>query len=139
MKTEAGHRFVPVHPQVLEIGFLRFVERARGRGVSARLFPELEASGSTGYISDPFSKWFARFLEKVGIRERRKTFHSFRHTYRDALREADISVERVRALGGWSTGNTEDRYGSGLRPSTLARDMAQVAFDGLNLNHLLPQ
>ncbi|PHJ51350.1 hypothetical protein VF02_37910, partial [Nostoc linckia z1] len=86
----------------------------------------------------PFSKWFARFLNKVGIEGHRKTFHSFRHTYRDALREADISIERVRALGGWSTGNTEDRYGAGTKASTLARDISRVGYHGLDLSHLQP-
>jgi hypothetical protein len=29
------------------------------------------------------------------------SFHTFRHTFPDALREADISEERVRRIGGW--------------------------------------
>ncbi len=115
VKTEAWQRFVPVHPQIVQIGFLAFVQKQRANGSTSRLFPELGASDATGYLSDPFSKWFARFLTKVGIPERRKTFHSFRHTYRDALREADISAERVRALGGWASGE--------LR-SDMARDFA---------------
>ncbi len=136
VKTEAGQRFVPVHPQVVQIGFLAFVQKQRANGRTSRLFPELGASNATGYLSDPFSKWFARFLGKAGIHERRKTFHSFRHSYRDALREADISIERVRALGGWSGGNTEERYGSGLKASTLAREIGRVQYSGLDLSHL---
>jgi len=106
--------------------------------VKARLFPEL-TTASTGYISDDFSKWFANFLDKVEIKDSRKNFHSFRHTFRDGLREAEILQERVRELGGWSSGSTEDDYGSGTRPSSLAQEIAKVRYDGLNLDGLRPK
>ncbi|PZO78279.1 MAG: hypothetical protein DI629_12430 [Mesorhizobium amorphae] len=134
VKTAAGERFVPVHPEAVRIGFLAYVETMRQRG-EVRLFPDLEAAKASGYLSDVFSKWFARFLDKAGAKRPRTAFHSFRHSYRDALREADISAERVRALGGWSSGSTEDAYGSGPRASTLAADMAKVEFP-VDLKHL---
>lgn len=138
VKTSAGHRFVPIHPELKRLGFLDHVAAVRAKQPArARLFPEL-TTASTGYISDNFSKWFANFLDKVGIKDNRKNFHSFRHTFRDALREAEISQERVRELGGWSSGSTEDDYGSGTRPSTLAQDIAKVCYDGLNLDGLRP-
>jgi integrase len=136
IKTEAGKRFVPVHPELRKLGLPIFVEdRRRVSKANATLFPELP-TGVTGYPSDPFSKFYARFLDHVGIVDPKKVFHSFRHNYRDALREADISIEKVRALGGWSTGRTEDDYGKGLRPSTLAKAIEQVGYPGLDLSHL---
>jgi integrase len=138
VKTAAGHRFVPIHPELKRLGFLGYVATVRAKQpAKARLFPEL-TTASTGYISDNFSKWFANFLDKVGIKDGRKTFHSFRHTFRDALREAAIPQDRVRELGGWSSGSTEDDYGSGTRPSTLAREIAKVRYEGLDLTRLLP-
>jgi integrase len=134
VKTEAGERFVPVHPEVVKIGFLNYVDQMRRAGTQ-RLFPELEAAKATGYLSDVFSKWFARFLEKAGAKRDRTSFHSFRHNFRDGLREADISLERVRALGGWSTGDTDENYGSSLKASTLAADMAKVVLP-VDLTHL---
>lgn len=136
VKTAAGHRFVPIHPELKRLGFLDHVAAVRSKQPArARLFPEL-TTASTGYISDNFSKWFAHFLDKVEIKDSRKNFHSFRHTFRDGLREAEISQERVRELGGWSSGSTEDDYGSGTRPSTLAREIAKVTYPGLKLDHL---
>ncbi|WP_162002836.1 site-specific integrase [Microvirga tunisiensis] len=138
VKTHAGHRFVPVHPELRRIGFLEYVAKIRAdHPPKARLFPELTVA-STGYISDNFSKWFAHFLDKVGIQEGRKNFHSFRHTFRDALRNAEVPQDRVRELGGWSSSSTEDDYGSGTRPSMLAKDIAKVGYDGLDLRHLYP-
>lgn len=138
VKTAAGHRFVPIHPELKRLGFLDHVATIRAtQPARARLFYEL-TTASTGYISDNFSKWFANFLDKVGIKDSRKNFHSFRHTFRDGLREAEISQERVRELGGWSSGSTEDDYGSGTRPSTLAQEIAKVRYEGLDLTSLLP-
>ena len=64
-------------------------------------------------------------------------FSQFRHCYRDALREADISPDRVRALGGWtSKGGAEEIYGAGHRASTLAKEIEKVGYFGFDLDHL---
>lgn len=138
VKTEAGERFVPVHPEVIALGFLDFVADARKRKAT-RLFPDLPI-GANGYASDPFSKWFGRFLEKAGAARPGTSFHSFRHSYRDALREAGVSLQAARALGGWAdTGGADALYGEGLRPSTLRKEIEKVAFPGLDLSHLRPE
>ena len=135
IKTDAGERFVPVHREVIKVGFLDYVAEMR-RGGERRLFPDIKR-GEDGYFS-PFSKWFSRFLVAVGAKQRRLSFHSLRHTYRDALTRAGLSKDLIRALGGWSSGRTEDDYGGdlvGLVP-TLADAMARVNYPGLDLNHL---
>ncbi len=135
VKSAAGERFVPIHPELKRCGLLQYRDALAARG-EKRLFPELTAARASGYLSDNFSKWFANFLRSCGATQQRTSFHSFRHNYRDALREGNISAERVRALGGWSSGRTEDDYGSGLRASTLAREIEKVGYEGLDLSHL---
>ena len=44
--------------------------------------------------------------------------------------------DAVLAMGGWKSGGTEELYGGGLRPSTLAREIAKVRYEGLDLSHL---
>lgn len=110
LKTAASERFIPVHPTLIEIGFMTFVEQRRAAG-AVRLFSELQKS-STGYYSDPFSKWFRRFLERAGATREKTCFHSFRHCYRDALRESRIEHELALALGGWSSGTGSE----GVKP-----------------------
>jgi integrase len=134
VKTEAGRRVVPVHPELARCGFLKHVEAAR-KARHDRLFPELKQD-RRGYYSDHFQKWFSRFVAKAGARAPRTSFHSFRHNFRDALREANVSRDATLALGGWSAGGTEEIYGDGLRPKTLARAMAKVRYPGLDLSHL---
>ena len=139
VKTAAGRRFVPVHPELEKIGFLSFVAEARRKG-EKRLFPELEAD-KQGYLSGNFGKWFndkRRFLGKVGIAGSGVSFHSFRHNYRDALRQIDISLQKVRALGGWrrDSDGEEARYGKGLTAAVLYEDIKKVSYGGLDLSHL---
>ncbi len=139
IKTAAGKRFVPIHPELERIGLLAFAEHMRSKGES-RLFPEL-APDSLGYLSGTFSKWFndkRRFLGKVGVASPGVSFHSFRHNYRDALREAEISLERVKALGGWrrDSEGEESIYGRGLRAATLYGEIKKIHYPGLDLSHL---
>lgn len=85
-----------------------------------------------GYYSDPFSKWFRRFLSKAGASRLKTCFHSFRHSYRDALREARIEHDVGLALG-WLDLNqreggaeTAALYGRGYRLATLAEAMKRI-------------
>ena len=141
LKTAASERFIPVHPTLIEIGFMSFVEQRKDAG-AVRLFSELQKS-STGYYSDPFSKWFRRFLERAGASREKTCFHSFRHCYRDALREARIEYDIALALGGWSSGTgseggeTAAAYGRGYRPETLAKAMNLIRYPDLDLSHLM--
>jgi hypothetical protein len=53
VKTEAGERFVPVHPELERLGSLRHWQAMQRAGCS-RLFPDLRP-GASGYYSEPFS------------------------------------------------------------------------------------
>ncbi|UWU65549.1 site-specific integrase [Bradyrhizobium sp. NC92] len=132
IKTEAGERFVPLHAELIAMGFLDFVRSCNG----VRLFPELERD-SYGYFST-MSKWFGRFLAKAGVKQPRVTFHSLRHNYRDALSRARLSRDVIRALGGWASDGVDDDYGGDLEAfvSVLAEAVAKVSYEGLNLQHL---
>jgi integrase len=134
LKTDASERFVPIHSELKKIGFLTYVAKMKRAGAT-RLFPELP-KGKRGYYSDPFQKWFSRFLTSIGAKTSKTSFHSFRHCFRDVLRDADISTERVRALGGWtSKGGAEEIYGAGHRASILAKEIEKLRYPGLDLSH----
>jgi len=86
IKNKKSDRYVPVHPQLIDLGFLDFVaEQARAGGGKAWLFPQV-APGTTGAAS--FSKWFGRYIGTHGVTDAGKVFHSFRHNFIDAMRMA---------------------------------------------------
>lgn len=89
-----------------------------------------------GYQTKAAQKALARQIERAGAKGDRQSSHSFRHNSRDALREAGIGRDAVLAMGGWRSGGTEEIYGGGLRPSTVARAMLKVQYSGLDPVHL---
>jgi len=93
-----------VHPELERLGFLRHWQAMKKAG-RRRIFPDLRP-GANGYYSDPFSKWFGRYLRgpTVIAYTKKTTFHSLRPNYRDALWDTEMNGEMVRALGGWSNG-----------------------------------
>ena len=141
LKTASSERLVPVHPELLTLGFVAFVEE-RARAGKAKLFGEVTL-GSTGYRSATFSAWFARFAAKESASTDKTCFHSFRHSFRDALREAGIDRDVALALGGWSraggaggSASIGDAYGSGYRAATLFDAVRKVSYPDLDLSHL---
>lgn len=138
LKTPSARRNVPVHAELIKLGFLDYVADIRAtHPTGTRLFPELTLA-STGYASDNFSKWFARFLDGRGIKHRSKAFHSFRHTFRDALQGAGVSQERVRMIGGWAGQGTDKLYGGSptVLAAVFAEEVQKVRYPGLDLSAL---
>jgi len=140
LKTRASQRLVPVHPVLVRIGLLDYLAERRRAG-DERLFPELQRD-CFGLFSKKFSVWFARFLVTCGAKTERTCFHSFRHCFRDALREARIDREVALTLGGWtaspgSGGNAvADQYGSGYSAILLQSAISTIAYPELDLSHL---
>ena len=84
VKTVASERVVPIHPELKKIGFMEYVETQRKKG-ETKLFPNLKPN-KKGYYADSVGGWFRRFLKELNAdAERRNSFHSFRHNYRDRL------------------------------------------------------
>jgi integrase len=79
LKTTGSRRVVPVHPELVRIGFMEFVQRERQEhGGKARLFPLLTRGPRGGY-GEAWSKWFGRYIRQLGIANKALVFHSFRH------------------------------------------------------------
>lgn len=136
LKNVYSKRFVPLHPELERLGFLKFVKAQSAPG-NRRLFDEIRAS-SHGYLSDQISKWFNRtYLPSVNAKSEKIAFHSFRHGFKDALRRAGTATEIDDAICGWSTiRGVSLRYGNGYSADTLAPYMRKIRFDSLDLAHL---
>ncbi len=135
VKTSAGERAVPVHPELVKIGFLEHARAQREAG-EVHLFPDLPR-GKDGGHSSIFQKRYGRHLRAIKAYTPKTTFHSYRHCATDALGEAGVPADRIRAIMGWAgSGMEEAVYGGGLRPRTLAREVAKVRYEGLDLSRL---
>ncbi len=130
LKTKSSERVVPIHPQLMELGFMRYLKTFEKKPRS-KLFPDIPV-GTTGYRSDQFSKWFARFLKSIGADADRTSFHSFRHNFRDALRAADVRHEIAMLLGGWAdrsnSRTSQAFYGQGYSMNVVAEELGKVRY-----------
>lgn len=75
-KNKNSIRQIPIHPKVIELGFLDYLETVKNGDM---VFPDL-TSGANGFSKNA-SRRFGQYLEKVGIKNDRKVFHSFRSTF----------------------------------------------------------
>jgi integrase len=131
LKTATSRRAVPLHPEVLRLGFVAYV---RNTPVSGRAFPDL-LPGTHGNLTGAFSKYWARFSDECGITDRRTAFHSFRHGFKDACRGASISEEIHDALTGHRTVSVGRSYGLGVPLSALAEAVRRISYPGVVLRN----
>jgi integrase len=118
LKSDAAHRRVPLHPDLIALGFPEFVHRRRSvKRRSKRLFAEIKY-GQDGQASTVFSKWFARFMDKAGLTDRTITFHSFRHNAEDAFKNATQQQYVIDRIIGHSDGAVSSQYGQGISLET---------------------
>ena len=114
IKTEAGNRIIPLHPKLIDLGLLDYVRQIQNQN-QEKLFPNLKKMKSTGY-GTMISRWFARYLIKLGIKKKGKNFHSFRHTVVNKLTSKKVYEPFIKELIGHSHGSiTMDVYG-GKKP-----------------------
>lgn len=119
VKSDAGVRKVPIHPDVMALGFAAFVAKAVTDKRSKRLFWQV-GFGADGQASTVFSKWFARLMDKAGLSDPSLVFHSFRHTAEDAFRNALVPQYVIDRIIGHSGGKASDGYGEGISRETAS-------------------
>jgi integrase len=112
LKNKSSRRKVPIHPRLVELGFLEFVELRRKQG-AVKLFSTLkEMKGRPDKRTDAFSKWWRRYTEEIGVKTgKQKTFHSFRHTSKRALRNAGVDPSLADAIHGHANKSVSAHYG----------------------------
>lgn len=114
VKTEAGVRLIPIHPELIDLGFREFVsQRRKVRGKRVRLFWDI-AYGADGQASTTFSKWWGRAMDKMGLGDSSLTFHSFRHTAEDFYKTSMTPKYLIDQIMGHSDQTSAGDYGVGV-------------------------
>jgi integrase len=144
LKTKASRRVVPIHSQLVRLGFLKFVEDVRKRdGEKAFLFPLVAPDKGRAGVK-AWSKWFGRYLRAQGVGDTAKVFHSFRHGFKDALRRGEVNQKLHDALRGHAQASTvSGGYGAKemlarFGVNVLRTAVAKVAYRGLDLSRVQP-
>jgi integrase len=110
LKNLSSARSVPIHRQLIGLGFLDYIRERAGRvGEGYALWPGFEPPVMPK--AKAWTKWFGRYLGLHVVDRQSKTFHSFRHTFKRTCREAGISEEIHHAFTGHVGGGVGRSYG----------------------------
>lgn len=103
VKTAAAHRSIPIHSELVRLGFLDYVRAQDGPPLWPLL---LHRKGKPGGY---FSAFFTELRQSLGL-DRQVVFHSFRHTVRTRLAAAGVPEATMdRLLGHQASGSVGTR------------------------------
>ena len=146
VKSKSSIRVTPIHPQLINLGFLDFVrERRISVGLNASLWPGFEDRAKLQSRINKWGEWFNAYLADHVVNHPMKKFHSFRGTFKRFAFEADVEEGVVDRLVGHAPKTVgAKRYGrqrgasghldSGMSLSRLQRDMSRITFDGVDFS-----
>ena len=133
LKTEASTRDLPVHPELLRLGFLEYAKARRKSAAPEAMLFEGEKAFARDQWGRPLGEWFAKRVTALGIGGNKRTFHALRHDHKAALREAEIGGELADYLMGHSHPGMGARYGGRQSLVKLQGAVRKVQFEGLKL------
>ncbi len=93
VKNDASRRVVPLHPDLVAMGFVDYVSAMKELG-QERLFPRLKLDSRNGQ-GNAFSTAFTRHLDRVGVerRDRKVGTHALRKTVIHMMQTAGVTSE----------------------------------------------
>lgn len=127
LKTKYSRRRIPIHPRLLEWGLADFLAKRNKGKPEERVFKEISIS-TQGDPSNAFSKAFARYLKDIGLKNKKLTFHSFRHTVPDALDNASVPEAHKHAMMGHADKSSSAQYGIGASIPVLFESMSKISY-----------
>jgi integrase len=140
LKTQASRRRVPIHPELIRIGFLKFVgvRRTTAGKNEPFLFHELKPNKYGNRAWYPARRLNETFIPSEIELEERQQLYSLRHNVRDALRRVGAPPETLLAVTGWSPNGkaVSDNYGDPGNPDLHIGWVTKIAYDGLDLSFL---
>ena len=127
VKTAGSKRLLPVHPLLLELGFLDYVTAQRQAG-KLDLFPGLKPE-KAHRAGAKLGEWFSRYLGHVGMKRDGVAMYSLRHSFDTHLLNREVPDVRVSELMGHTQqGLTKKRYYKGAEFAKLVEAIASINY-----------
>ncbi len=137
LKTISSKRLVPMHPFLIEVlGLPRYADGLKAKGAK-RLFPELKKTDRYKFGKNA-TAWFSNYKKRIAkIEDSDKSFHSFRHTFVNNLKQQFVDPFLLDELLGHkiqklSMGTYGDRFNTKNR---LEQAICKLDY-GVDLSHL---
>ena len=112
---------------MVKLGFLKYVESHRWWSAVAALNVNKQ-----GARTKAWSKSWSCYADPLGVKDARKAFHSFRHSFKNSCRAAHVTEEVHDRLTGHAGSGVGRSYGNyPLEP--LAKAVKRLRFDDFPL------
>lgn len=131
LKGEARRRIIPVHSELIRLGFLEYVE-ATGKAGPGSLWPLLKVR--EGKAGANLSVWFSELRQAKANPPLFPDFHSMRHTARSKMTSAgfDVSIQD-RVTGHTVKGSAGTRVYTHVEVPLLRQAVESISYPGLDL------
>lgn len=128
LKNVVSRRKIPVAPELIELGLLRYLDFVRAKK-SDMLFPSLERDFHDK-LSGAFGKWFGRYKKSLGFNSPQKTLYSLRHNMKDLMEHAQIPSKYLKRILGHASGDgtITDGYGTGVPLEVIHEHFVKIRF-----------
>jgi len=136
VKTINSIRKVPVHPQLMKLGFIDYIGNLK-RKKKDRVFWELTKSRD-GYTKQVSRHYNERFLPAIKIWKKNvKVLYCTRHTFINKLYSEKVDENVIKALVGHEKEFTMKHYGGDpFSPERLLEEISKVSYSGINWKKL---
>lgn len=123
-KTKCSARIVPIHPRLIDMGFLEFV-KAVPQGGNLWGFTQWR-----GIWGKRFGNWWSEYFNRQYVTtDPLKCFHSFRHTVADTLKQKGVQESIISELLGHANDSiTMARYGKRYQPKVLLEVVSRIDY-----------
>lgn len=136
LKTEAARRHVPIHSELILLGFGEYLAHVKQRNYQ-HLFPALKPGGPDKKRSWYISKRFTEYRRSVGVSDAGTVFHSFRKNAATALERARVPEnEAVQILGHKKMTMSYGLYSGGIDLPQLRKVVEAIKYPELDLTPL---
>jgi integrase len=121
LKTSGSERIIPLHPALIETGFLKFAVKAKSGPLFAALSPDkFGKRGGNG------TKVIGRFVRQLGLTDTRLSpSHSWRHRIKTSGRKYGLAQDILDAITGHGARSVADSYGE-FPVEALFREISKI-------------
>ena len=132
VKTESSIRKIPLHPQLIELGFIDYVGNLRKKK-KTRVFWELREDRD-GFASKVSRHYNEKFLPAIGVWEKhKKVLYCTRHTFINKLYSEKVDENVIKTLVGHEKEFTMKNYGGDpFTPEVLLEEISKVNYSKIN-------
>ena len=109
LKNEHSRRFIPLHSEILRLGFMDYVEQVRRLGYN-KVFPDLyDPRRKHQDMGDALYKAYTELFSESEEMKHSRFFHSMRHVFSNELKQLGIGEEFRSEICGQTTKGVNSR------------------------------